>query len=212
MKLAASTARWRRWVVTLALVAAFAAVALWRQGAFFAPQPTLPAADIDWQVYHDQLGLFTMRLPPGWTAASSLGSFTEGDRTGSESGQDETVIFSDPALGASSPSISVYAQPITNSVGHAMTCSGHSQETATFNGYPADTSSPALILFESGNAHFQIVETIPGALVPDSTGGSMNPPTPPPPPPAATVTAERALLADALASFQPSDAKPLTCS
>jgi hypothetical protein len=27
-----------------------------------------------------------------------------------------------------------------------------------------------------------------------------------------TVTAERALLADALASFQPSDAKPLTCS
>lgn len=200
-------------VVTLALVAAFAAVALWRQGALFAPQPTLPASDIDWQVYHDQLGLFTMRLPPGWTASSSLGAFTQGDRNGSESGQSETISFSDPALGASSPSIQVYAQQIPNSAfARSLECNSRPRETTTFNGYPADESMTAVIFFESGTAHFQIDQTIPGALAPDNPGGPMNPPTPPPPPPAATMTAERALLANALASLQPTDAKPLACS
>jgi hypothetical protein len=199
--------------VTIALVAAFAVVALSRQGAIFALQRSLPAADVDWQVYHDQLGLFTMRLPPGWTASSSLGTFSQGDSNSSESGQLETITFIGHAQGASSPSIQVSARQITNSTfAQSLECNSRPRETTTFNGYPADESMTAVIFFESGNAHFQIDETIPGVLAPENPGGPMNPPTPPPPPPAATVTAERALLADALASFQPSDAKPLTCS
>jgi hypothetical protein len=92
-----------------------------------------------------------------------------------------------------------------------MNCDWRTQETAIFNGYPADTMLTAVIMFESANAHFQIDETIPGVIVPLNPGGVLNPPPPPTAAPAATVTADKALIATMLASFQPTDPHPLAC-
>ncbi len=173
-----------------------------------------PVSSANWQTYHDPLNAFSMRLPQGWTATANLGSYSEGDRDGSFSGQDETIQFSDPTLGAASASISVYATPFPNTpVAHTMMCNWHAGETASFNGYPADDRSPAVIMFESGSAHFQIDEVIPGVLVPENAGGVLIL-TPPPTPtqlPATTVSEDRALVDAALASFQPTDPKPLVC-
>src|SRR5215469_3555545 len=36
----------------------------------------------DWQTYHDPAGLFSIRVPPGWTIRMDSGSATVGDRTG----------------------------------------------------------------------------------------------------------------------------------
>lgn len=199
-------------VVVIAIVAAFAAVLLEQQGALMPPQQTGPAATRDWRVYHDPLNLFTMRLPPGWTASSSLGSFTEGNRTESMSGQEENIQFSNPSLGAASPRILVFAQQMNSqSLAQSMWCSEYRGQPSTFNGYPADESSPAEILFDSANAHFQIGETIPGSLAPANPGGPANPPPPPTPLPTATVMADRSLLSDALATFQPTNPHALSC-
>ncbi|MGH2501007.1 MAG: hypothetical protein ACRDID_00680 [Ktedonobacterales bacterium] len=202
--------------VIVAVVMGFAGFAL---GQRFTPTThggaseggAAPVTTTGWRVYHDPLGLFTMRLPLSWSATSSLGTFSEGGPGGSDSGQTEGITFSDPALGAASPRIEVFAQQIHNP---ALVCSAAKPgytSTTTFDGYPADESLPAVILFGSGNAHFQLDETIPGVLVPENPGGPMNPPTPLPPPPAATATAERGLIVAALTTFLPTDAKPLTC-
>lgn len=228
----ANTPRRRRWniiamVIACALVVAgFGVVALLRQAALQrgkqpqqltqvgAAQSATPFSTTDWKVYRDPLNAFSMRLPPEWTATAHTGSYTEGDRDGSFGGQDETVQFSDPTLGAASASISVYATPFPNTpVAHTMMCNGRAGETATFNGYPADDRLLAVILFESGGAHFQIDEVIPGVLEPMNPGGPLIL-TPPPTPtqlPASTVSTDRALLDAALATFQPTDPKPLTC-
>lgn len=168
-------------------------------------------SSVGWRVYHDPLGLFTMRLPPGWAASSSLGSYSEGGPGASDSGQDEYITFRDSALGAASPSVSVYAHPLHNAAARQMACSAGFAFTTRFHGYPADESMPAVILFDSANAHFQIDEMIPGVLTPVNPGGPANPPPPPTPPSAATVTTERTLLAATLATFQPTDAHPLMC-
>ena len=164
-----------------------------------------------WRVYHDPLGLFIVRLPPGWVASSSLGSYSEGGPGGRDSGQDEYITFRDAAQGAASPSISIYAQPLHNAAARQMACSAAFAFTTRFHGYPADESMPAVILFDSASAHFQIDEMIPGVLAPVNPGGPANPPPTPTPPPAATVTAERATLSAFLAAFQPSDPQSLMC-
>ena len=168
--------------MVIALVAAFGALALSKNALTLPPQLALGSA-ASWQVYHDPLGLFTMRLPPGWKASVEMGSFSQGDGAGSDSGQDEMIRFSDPAQGKTSAVIYVYAQPIHNTaVAQSMMCGARGQETGTFQGYPASTS-PALILFESGNAHFQIDETIPGVLEPVHSNPMMTSPPPPTPTP-----------------------------
>jgi hypothetical protein len=210
----ASPGRSRRWLrasatvaLVIALLAAFGGVALWRSG------PGVTLSTITWQTYHDPLGLFTVRLPPGWTASVMMGWFGEGDRTASMSGRDESVTFSDPSLGQASASFSAYAYPITNlALAQSMECTSRSDETGTFNGYPATPYGPPTILFESGDAHFQIDETIPNVLEPPSMAHA-HPPFPPTPTPlpASTVASDRALLSDALASFRPTDPHPLAC-
>lgn len=169
------------------------------------------ASSAGWRVYHDPLGLFTVRLPPGWVASSSLGSYSEGGPGGSDSGQDEYITFHNVALGAASPSVSIYAHPLHNAAARQMACSAGFAFTMRFHGYPADESMPAVILFDSAGAHFQIDEVIPGVLLPVNPGGPANPPPPPTPPPAATVTAERATLSAFLATFQPTDPQSLAC-
>lgn len=201
--------------VTLALVAAlvagFGALAV-SKNALTLPSQVALGSTASWQVYHDPLGLFTVRVPPGWTSHSSeQGTYTEGNRQGRFTGQDENATFSDPTRGAGSTTLGVYVMQIPDSpVAAAMNCSERVHETATFNGYPADTTTHGVILFESANAHFQIGETIPGVIVPVGPT-SLNPPPPPTAAPAATVTADKALIAAMLASFQPTDPHPLAC-
>lgn len=198
--------------VVAAVVMGFVGLALGQRFTPTVPGGALavPAETVGWRVYHDPLGLFTMRLPPGWTADSSLGAFSEGGPGYSDSGQNEQITFRNPALGAASPRISVFAQPI-HTGGRQMECAAGLRGTSTFNGYLADETLPAVILFDTQSAHFQIDETIPGVLEPINPGGPPNPPPPPTPPPAATATAERALIQAALTTFQPADPHPLTC-
>lgn len=199
--------------VVVALLAGFGALALSKNAPTLAPQMA-PGSTAGWQVYHDPLNLFTISLPPGWTASADLGSFTEGDRNGSDSGQDEMISFHDPSQGKASAGIFIVAQQIHDTaVAQAMNCGARSHETATFHGYPADDSSPAMILFESANAHFQIDEMIPGVLEPVHSSPMQTMPLPPTPTPlpASTISTDRALLSDALASFQPTDPRPLAC-
>ena len=195
-------------VVTLVVagVALAGFAAIWSQSIRnFAPAAPLSTAS--WQVYHDPLGLFVVRLPPGWKASASLGSFSEGGPGGRDSGQNENVTFNNPSLGDASPILYVYAQQSHDAT---LNCGPRSHETSSFNGYPADTSQPAVLFFESENAHFQLDEVIPGVLAPINPGGPVNPPPTPTPPPAATVTADQSLLASILSSLQPT-ARPLAC-
>lgn len=211
--LAESPTRRLRWLrafagaaLVVALLAGFGGVALWRQGS------GVTLATLTWRTYHDPLGLFSVRLPPGWTASVMMGGFGEGDRAASESGPDETITFSDRSLGAASASFNVYAHPITNlALAPAFECGIATPANKTFNGYPAEGDS-ATIRFNSGNASFQIFETIPGVLQPDNLGHYRPPVAPTPTPlPASIISTDRALLSDALASFQPTDAQPLAC-
>lgn len=208
------TSQSRRWLrasatvaLVIALLAAFGGVALWRSG------PGVTLSTITWQTYHDPLGLFTVRLPPGWTASVDMGGFGEGDRTQHASGPDESITFSDPTLGQASAMLSVDARPITNmDLAQSMECTFFQPLNATFNGYPAEVET-ATIRFNSGNASFQMWEAIPGVLQPDIIGPRWTPPAAPTPTPlpASTVASDRALLNDALASFRPTDPHPLTC-
>ena len=214
LKPAESPTRRLRWLrafasaaLVCALLAAFAGVALWRQGS------GVTLATLTWQTYHDPLGLFSVRLPPGWTASVMMGSFGEGDRSGSESGPDETITFSDPALGAASASFSVYAHPITNlALAPTFECGIVTPANKTFNGYTAE-GDDATTRFNSAGASFQIFEDIPGVLMLAGFSVHLHPPFPPTPTPlpASTVASDRALLNDALASFRPTDPHPLNC-
>lgn len=227
----AQTPRRRRWdiialvIACALLVTGFGVAAMLRQGALpywsqpqqltqlWKDQGATPLSTTDWKVYHDPLNLFSMRLPPGWTDQTGMGTYSDGGPTGSDSGQTEQISFHDASLGVGNAAISVFVMPIHNTpFAHRWACSRGFPERSIFNGYPADESESAVILFESGSAHFQIDEVIPGVLAPMNTSHDLQ--IPPPTPtqlPASTVSADRALLDAALASFQPTDPKPLVC-
>ncbi|MGH2503472.1 MAG: hypothetical protein ACRDID_13280 [Ktedonobacterales bacterium] len=180
-------------------------MAAWRS------EPGVTLATSTWQTYHDPQGLFSMRLPPGWTAQSDIGSYSEGDRSGGFSGQTEDVLFRDPSRGAGGTSLGLYAQQIPNSsVAQSMRCGANWAMGPTLSDAQTARTLPSLFFYESGDAHFQIDVTIPGVIVPDGPGGSMNPPPPPTAAPAATVTADEALINTLLSSFQATD-PPLAC-
>ncbi len=204
-------------VALVAVVAVFAAVALARSGAGTSSQSPLgaSAAPVSWKVYHDPLGLYSIRIPANWTASVTTGAFSEGDREGGFSGTLETVQLSDPRLGQASARIWISASQINSVFGRQYLCGARSLETSSFNGYPAQGTVPpgTVVMFESYNAHFQIDVEIPGVLVPANPGGPMIPNPPPPTPtplPSSWVKADRAILATALTSLKPA-AKPLSC-
>lgn len=206
-------------VALVVVVATFGAISLARAGVTsMSGKSSLgpSVATTTWRVYHDPLGLFTMRVPPGWVDSGGLGgAFTMGDRSGSFSGQTEEISFSDPALGSASARISVNADQINSAFGRQWYCGEwRSQEGSTFNGFAANEMSPqgAGWMFESYNAHFQINVEIPGVLEgPHSSPPMMTPPPIPTPLPQAMVQQDRTLLNSSLNSFQPA-ARPLPCS
>lgn len=203
-------------VALVAVVSVFGAVALGRPEVGTPSQSALgsSAPPAGWKLYRDPLGLFTAHMPPGWKASGGVdGTFTMSDRAGSFSGRSEDIKFSDPARGDGSAQIIIHADQINSAFGRQSYCGARTQETLSFNGYPASQIPPSgtVWLFESYNAHFQIDVEIPGVLEPMHSSPMMTtiPPTPTPLP-ESWVKADRAILATALASFKPAT-KPLTC-
>jgi hypothetical protein len=122
-----------------------------------------------WQTFNDPLGLFTLRLPPGWTAYGSTNSVSFGDPSGSATENEETITFSDPAEGTQSAQVFVLADPIKTAFEHQWYCQAWptKDKNGLFHIYPAMHTDPSTWLFETGNAHFQIDVTILGVLESD---------------------------------------------
>lgn len=195
------------------VVALFAVVTRAPGDGTLGGDPNGPAAPADWQTYRDPLGLFSVRLPKGWTAQSSTSSETFGDRTGSATETAEMIQFSDPALGAASARVDVSAAPIKTDFERHWYCQGFPQKTSSFHGIPAESTSDAMWLFDTGNAHFQLDVWIPGVLVPPHSSPLQLAPVPTATPlPQATVAADRAVISTILGSFRPTNAAALSCS
>jgi hypothetical protein len=194
------------------VVALIVAVLLLRNGGVFGLDPFLPAAPPDWRTYHDSLGLFSVRLPATWQAQTYPGTLSYGDATGSASEPLEDVQLSDPSLGEASARLSVNAVPIKSAWERHWYCRNESQRWLSFHGIPTQLFNQTSLIFDTGNAHFQIDLGIPGV-----TGGrgihssSVEPPPTPTPLPAKTVASDFSLLSTILGSFQPTNATPLSC-
>jgi hypothetical protein len=171
--------------------------------------PTGPATvGSSWPLYRDPAGLFTVHIPPGWTASTDTGTVTLGDRTGS--GQ-ETVEYT--TLGdrmGSSTTITVYisAYAFDSPFLHAFACRAGSPgglRNAMVAGLPAFYDDVLGWVFDTDKAHYQVGYRFPGYT------GSMLQASPPTPIPAATLQAGQQLMNQILATFTPSSTKPLTC-
>jgi hypothetical protein len=196
--------RWVALAATATVVAALAAVLLARAGL----SAGSGGASTSWQPYHDPFGLFTLRVPPGWTAHFAPTTGTFGDRYGSETERVDEVTFDDPTQGTGSAYVLVDAYPIKTAFDHQYNC----QQPSDLQRYAPLTlrnmEPGGHSLFTTENASFQVDVSIPGVVTPLGFG-------PPPPPatpiPAAWVATDKSEVNAMLVSFQPTDPKPLTC-
>jgi hypothetical protein len=186
---------------------------------------------VNWQLYHDPLGLYTLRLPPGWTVQSNTSY--ENYRQGAESATEpiEFVTFSDASQGTGAASVSIVTGHISNTAFELSRYCGESVEyqhnnavyeylrnnavfpDRQFHGFPTWYMDPATVLFITGTGHFQLDVSIPGVLVPLTSGELMHS-TPQPtatPLPASWIAADQVTVGEILASFQSTDPKPLSC-
>ena len=209
-----------RWLPALVVVAVVGGLAIALLGRGSAPangsSPSIGGSGSvntsGWQVYHDPMNLFSLRVPPGWTAQVSTSTGTMGDRTGSMTETMETVELSDPTQGQASARVIVDAEPINSDFAHHWYCQAWParSQTTTFHGIPAVHFEPAVWLFSSANAHFQLDVAIPGVLEPSHSGSPIPQPTATPLP-ASWVAADRNDINGALATFQTASASPLSC-
>jgi len=196
-----------RWVMAAAaavIVAALAAVLLGRAGLLAGGR----GASGSWQLYHDPFGLFTVQLPPRWTAQFAPSTGTFGDRYGSETERVDQVSFDDPAQGTGSAYVSVIAHPIKTAFDHQYNCQQPS-DLQPFVPLTLSSMEPGgHSLFTTENAYFQVNVGIPGVVTPVGFG-------PPPPPatpiPSTWVATDKSEVNALLVSFQPTNSKPLTC-
>src|SRR5579864_7951590 len=101
-----------------------------------------------------------------------MGSYTEGNRAGSFSGQDEDIRFYDSSRGLGGTNLFMWASqvPPDSAVAQSMRCSGNAMGPTLSDAQTARTL-PSLFFYESGDAHFQFDVTIPGVIVPANPGG-----------------------------------------
>lgn len=191
------------------VVVLFAVLSLQRGNGAAAPPPTVPAG---WQTYHDPAGLFSLRMPQGWSAHLETSSETFGDRTGSATETSEFLSVSDPAQGTGSAKFYVNAAPISTAFERHWYCQAFPSANGAFHGISASSIGQAMWLFDTANAHFQLDVWIPGVLEPPHSS-PMLPSTAPTetPLPAATVATDRQTLATMLGSFTPTDPRALAC-
>jgi hypothetical protein len=181
------------------IVAALAAVLLVRAGG---TSPT-------WQTYHDPSGLFTLWLPPGWTAQIETSTAGYGDSSGSATVSEEMVTFDDPVQGTGSAHFWIVADPIKTAFERQYNC----QDSSMLQSFSARNLSTmeqtgAVWFFTTETAYFQVDVAIPGVLAPATFGHPL--PTAAPIP-ATWLAADKADVNAILVSFQPTDSKPLVC-
>lgn len=209
--------RWLPSLVVLAVVAGLATVLLGRANAPGGSSPSIGGGSADtsgWQTYHDRMNLFSLRMPPGWTAQVTTNNGTVGDNTGSMSVTTENVVLSDPTQGDVSAKMFISAESIDSAFArhwYSQAWPG-SQYNTTFHGIPAQHFDQTVWLFNSAGAHFQLDVMIPGVISPPMELGPITvlPPTPTPLP-ANQLAADRADINGMLATFRPSNPAPLSC-
>lgn len=209
--------RWLPALVLVAVVGGLAAVLLGgMNGSSGGSSPSIGGGSANtsgWQSYTDPQKLYSLRIPPGWTAQVSSGAENYGDRTGSSTVTMESARFSDPTYGDSSARVYITVSPIVTDFDRHWYCQAFqtNQNNTTFHGIPAEHSDLATWLFESANAHFQLDVWIPGVLEPPHTGSPFLQPTATPLP-TSWIAADRSDINGVLASFRPSNPAALSCS
>jgi hypothetical protein len=177
----------------------------------------------NWQTFHDPLGLYTLRLPPGWMAYGGVDTTTIGSSYGidagtisssfgSESETGEEFMFATVSELGGGIQVLILGEPIKTAHEHQWNCLAAPGYNATFHGLPAYhkvVPPPSLQAhdwwnFTTENAAFQIeveIQAAPHGLL-QST---------PTPLPAGQIATDQTEVNGILASFQPSDPKPLSC-
>lgn len=208
--------RWLPTLVVIVVVGGLAVALLGRgSGPATSSSPTVGSSGSvntsGWQVYHDPMNMYSLRLPPGWTAQASTSSGTYGDRTGSMTFTMEGVQLSDPTQGQASGQVIISAEPINSDFARHWYCQAWPAmaNNGTFHGIPAQ-AQPAVWLFNSANAHFQLDVVIPGVLGPPHSSSPMPQPTATPLP-ASWVATDQNDINGVLATLQPSNPAPLSC-
>lgn len=164
-----------------------------------------------WHTYHDPFGLFTLRVPPGWTAQFEPTTGGFGNPGGSVTERMDQVSFADPAqeTGPGSAFVSVFAIPLKTVSAHQTFCGGNNAPLQSFSPRNLSEMEPSGVwLFTTETASFQVDVGIPGVVMPVQFGPATPVPTPLP---AAWVATDQSVVNALLASFQPTDPKPLTC-
>ncbi len=188
--------KWGALMGMAALAVALVGGLLVHAGVVAANRPASSVAtSARWQTYHDPYGLFTLQMPPAWTAQVTTSSMAV-----------ETIIFSDPAQGKGSAQIVIAA----SSLDKQGVCQLSAQVRDNFTGLTlsAMEHTGALSIFYTENASYQIDVTISGILDPVTFGPATPVPTPLP---ATWLATDKTEVNAMLVSFHPSDPKPLKC-
>jgi hypothetical protein len=170
--------------------------------------PRTPTSVVNsWPLYRDPAGLFTVRIPPGWTASTNTGTATVGDTTATGQETEEETALGDPRRGSTTITVYVSVSEFNSPFLHALACrEGTPRPTnATVAGLPAVYNPRTGWVFDTDQAFYQV-----GYLFPGYTG-SIPQASAPTPIPAATLQAGEQLMNQILATFVPSTTQPLTC-
>jgi hypothetical protein len=204
--------RWLPVIIAAAVVLALAGVLAARAGeAITSRLGTSGGTSSHWRTYYDPFGLFTLRLPPAWTAQNEPGTATTNDSSGSFTVSTENITFENSSQGTGSASLDVSAYRITDTSAHQYYC----RNVSDFQSFsPMNLSSTERLedaggvwLFTTDTGFFTVDVTIPGIMA----VGYVSPSPPPTPLPASWLATDQTEMQVMLTSFQPTDSKPLSC-
>jgi hypothetical protein len=143
----------------------------------------MPASSIQRQHFpgqpmHDALGLFTATTPLGWkvTGGRTYGSSVGTSSTGPVPLTTEDYKFHDQQVGDTSATVDILVTAINNPLVRTNACRPQPSADITVDGLPVYVNAPDGLRFDSGNADFQVMITIP--LKPEYGGSLNNPVTP----------------------------------